>query len=362
MEDAVQTWTRWRRVAGRLALIGVLAVLYCAWMTGGSFRFPEIERFPNHLMLARAFASGRLDISESPRVDVVSVAGRRYFYFGPVPAAIRAPLEVLGIDPPTGLMVCLLTAAVVGLFAAVVRELAPEGESAWLRRLFVGVFAANGLTLFMAGLPSVHHESILWAVLFLLASLWAVLRARRVGAAPRLGWMVGAAAALAVGSRFSYLPAAALLVAGFVAMGNGKRAGRSLSTYLLPAAVPVVVMVGGLLLYNAARFHSPFDFGMAGSASRYQDYLRAGNFWRLDHVPYNLWDYLARPPEPSSRFPYLEATITMSEVTRRSATPRPPYHLVHVDELAVSVFLLLPLTGMALFAPGRLRRRSECSP
>lgn len=337
--------------------MAVCALLYCVWMTGGTFRFPEIERFPNHLMLARAFASGRLDISEAPRVDVASFAGRRYFYFGPVPAAIRTPLELLGIDPPTGLMVCLLAAAVVGLFAALVRELSPDRRFRWLERVFVASFAVNGLTLFMVGLPSVHHESILWAVLFLLVALLLLVRALRVGPRPRLGWLLGTAAALAVGSRFSYLPAAALVVTVAAVAGVRRSAGTFLRS-VVPAVTPLVLMLAALLLYNAARFRDPFEFGMARSASRYQDYLRAGNFWRLDHVPYNLWDYLARLPEPTSRFPYLEATITLSEVTRRTAVPRPPYRLLHVNELALSTFVLVPLTALLFFSPGRVRSRA----
>ncbi len=257
-----------RRVAGPMFLIGVLAVLYGAWMTGGSFRFQEIGLFPNHLMLARAFAAGRLYIAENPPVDVISTVRGRTVYFGPVPAVVRVPLELVGLDPPTGLMVCLVAAMVVGVFAALVYELAPAEEMRWLRRIFVVAFAANGLTLFMVLVPSVHHESILWAMLFLLGALWALMRALRRGLTSQLAWFAGATAALAVGSRFSYVFAAALLAAAVVAVAVRQGAGHVVTRYLVPAALPLMLVVGGLMMYNAARFESPFDFGLTRSVSR----------------------------------------------------------------------------------------------
>ncbi len=87
--------------------------------------------------------------------------------------------------------------------------------------------------------------------------------------------------------------------------------------------------------------------------------MRAGHYWRLDHMPFNLWDYAAHLPHAVPHFPYLEPAVTMSEVTRTSATPMPPYHLVHVNELAMSVFVVVPVTALLFFSLGRLRREVD---
>jgi hypothetical protein len=332
------------RHSTRLGLLVGATLLYSAWMTGCTFRFSEIERFPNHQMLARAFAHGRLDIAEQPRVDVVLYEGRRYLYFGPVPAALRTPLAAVGIAIPTGLMVSLLCAVLCLVFAAAVRELdagdPDRGPPKWP---FVMLFALCGPTLFMAVLPSVHHEAILWAALFLLLATVGVLRSFRTGASVRGAAAVGVASALAVGSRVSYLVPACLLI-GVLLVIAWKNGSPRLRIRVAAATVaPLLAMLAALAAYNLERFGCATEFGLRHLTSRYQDYIRDGHFWRLDHVPYNLWDYLGRPPQPRPDFPFLEATISMDEVTRRTATPRPPYRLVHVNELAVSVFAVVPM-------------------
>jgi hypothetical protein len=345
-----------RRHLGLLGFVTGTVVLYSAWMTGCTFSFGEIERFPNHQMLARAFADGRTWISEQPRVDVVLFEGKTYLYFGPVPSALRTPLALLGVDVPTGLMVVLLGTAVGLVFVLILRELAPrDGPHRTLRRGFAALIAGNGITLFMVALPSVHHEAILWAALSLLVATLGVLRTWRTGPTLTVAAAVGVAAAAAVGSRISYLLPCLVLIGAFVAAAYSRCTSRQRVRVISVAVAPLVMVVALLAAYNSARFGSATDFGLDHLTSRYQDYIREGHFWRLDHVPYNLWDYLGRPPQVRDEFPFLEATISMQEVTRRTATPQQPYRLLHVNELAVSVFIVLPVLVLVLPALGLCR-------
>lgn len=340
---------RLRVPSSRIALFVGAAVFYSAWMTGFTFRFTEIDRLPNHQMLARAFARGRTDIAEQPRVDVVLHEGRRYLYFGPVPAAVRTPLAMLGIAIPTGAMVALLCAGLCVAFTAALRELAAAGAMrgvpVWP---FAVLFPLCGPTLFMAALPSVHHEAILWAALFLLLATVGVLRSLRTGITARGAAAVGIGAALAVGSRATYLLPAGLLV-GMLVVHAWRQCPRDRRARLtVIAATPLLGMLAALAAYNLARFGSASEFGLRDLTSRYQDYVREGHFWRLDHVPYNLWDYLVRLPEGRPDFPFLEATIASDEVTRRTAWPRSPYRLLHLNELVVSVFVLVPMALLSI--------------
>jgi len=324
-------------------------------MTGCTFSFQEVERFPNYQMLARAFAGGRLSIEEQPRVDVAVHEGKRYLYHGPVPAAIRAPLAALGIRIPTGLMVALLCAAFCLVFWLVCEAAAPadrpDDRMIWA---FTALCAGNGLMLFMSVLPSIHHEAILWAALWLMLAVLGVLRTWRRGPTIGRGVWIGSTAGLAVGCRVSYLLPGLIVVGVFCWTAYRKRR----PTAVVAAAAPLLVT--GLLLagYNEARFSSPTEFGVNHLASTYQDYIRDGHFWRLDHVPYNLWDNLCRLPDLGSRFPFLETGITLQEVSQRSATAAAPYRLIHVNELTTSLLILVPALWLAA---GLLRCRGDAS-
>jgi hypothetical protein len=334
----VITWVRER--LGLIGLVAAATVMYSAWMTGGTFRFSEVERFPNHRMLASAFADGRLWIEEQPRVDVAHFEGKRYLYFGPVPAAIRTPLTMLGIRVPTGLMVALLCTAFCAVFLFCLRSLAPRDGP--LIAAFTALCAGNGLMLFMSVLPSVHHESILWAGLFLLLGVLGVLDTWRRGPTVRRGLWVGIAAGLAAGCRVSYLPPGLVVIGAFCVAAYGARRSQRFLLVTAAAVAPLLTVGALLAAYNVARFGSPTEFGVNHLTSNYQDYIREGNFWRLDHVPYNLWDNLCRLPGLRGDLPYLESGITLQEVSQKSATPSEPFRLIHVNELVTSVFIVIP--------------------
>jgi hypothetical protein len=96
-----------------------------------------------------------------------------------------------------------------------------------------------------------------------------------------------------------------------------------------------------LLAYNYARFGSLTEFGMKYAASFfYWEYLLQGNFFRYDHIPYNLWSYLFCIPQGDPHFPYVKLPFYILKVESVSGMP---YLLVHVNELCSSLFCFLPV-------------------
>jgi len=79
----------------------------------------------------------------------------------------------------------------------------------------------------------------------------------------------------------------------------------------------------------------------------YLDYFKAGHYFRYDHVPYNLWSYFFRLPEFKLHWPHLELPFYLLKV---QSVQSDPYFLFHVNELSVSVILLMPVLVLCLCA------------
>jgi len=108
--------------------------------------------------------------------------------------------------------------------------------------------------------------------------------------------------------------------------------------------LPLLAGVGGLMLYNHARFGSYTDFGAA-----YQMTVSDINANKLElHLlPFGLFYYLALPPSLMHRFPFMGLTSYNLD------------NLTHYFYLDASVgALYMPMLLMAvLLLPGALRRR-----
>jgi hypothetical protein len=157
------------------------------------------------------------------------------------------------------------------------------------------------------------------------------------------GLIIGLSLALALGSRFSYILTVAFLSAFLfrgIWLGGGQ--GRATKS-LVPFAIILGTVTSGLVLllaYNFTRFSSLTEFGMKYATSMYWEYLRQGNFFRYDHIPYNLWSYIFYIPEGDSHFPYVKLPFYILKVESVSGLP---YSLLHVNELCASVFCFLPV-------------------
>ncbi len=346
-----------------LLLYVIVCIFYVLWMTAGTFVFSECEVWPNYNSLARAFASGQLFLDDHGLEDFVWHNGRAYMYQGPMPAVFRLPVVVLldkGI--PTGLMVALFCAGVVLLFALTLDQLTgtePDFFHSPLKMLYTVTLACSGFTLVMVTVPSFHHEAIASAMFFLMGSIYLSLRAKNNGYQLTVAGaiLLGCSMAFCLASRTSYAPSLAIvgvwLALGWWRAHKGDPLLRAFTPLGIAGGIATLSLIC-LLFYNKARFGAFFDFGMKYQASiAYQEYFLQGNYFRYDHLPYNLWHMFFRLPAVIAEFPFLQLPAYLLKVQSAALMP---YQLINSNELAVSIFSLMPITVLFVFPTIQLLR------
>ncbi|MEK7996613.1 MAG: hypothetical protein AAB403_22655 [Planctomycetota bacterium] len=170
---------------------GVLLVLgiFSWFATYGTFRFFEPESFGQFYdAQASSFLQGRVDVPpESLGAEALVRNGKYYGYFGPTPALLRLPLNLLlpGFDGRWSRF-SLLVASLVTLITAYLLILqvenllggaASRGAAAGLARLVFIVTAGLGSTnLFLASRSFAYHEASMWAAAFAMLSFYLGMR------------------------------------------------------------------------------------------------------------------------------------------------------------------------------------------
>jgi tetratricopeptide (TPR) repeat protein len=248
-------------------------------------------------------------------LDLSYYKGRVFLYFGVTPALLLFwPYAVL-----TGRY--LFHREAVTIFCAIGFLVSVGLSRALWRRYFaeasVWAVAACALALGLAtGLPGLLSQPDVYEVaiscgymltMVALAGVWCALHeTERKGR-----WLVMASVAygLAVGARPSLLFGAVILLVPVVQAWRERlvastRHERRRVGGLLAAAMGPIMLIGlGLMLYNARRFDSPFEFGqhyiLAGEPPRRQ-YFSLGYLW------FNLRVYFLGPARFSAHFPFVQ--------------------------------------------------------
>jgi tetratricopeptide (TPR) repeat protein len=301
-------------------------------------------------------ANGVLYQSPSYRLlDLSYYKGRLFLYFGVTPALILFwPCVVLTghyvFQSQAVTIFCAIGfLAGVGLLRALWRRYFAE-VSAWV---VVGCALALGLG---TGVPVLLSRSDVNEVaiscgymltMLALAAIWCALHEPR----RRSGWLAVASVAygLAVGARPTLLFGAVILLVP-VAQSWRERWPESLprSMWLsgLTAAMGPIVLIGlGLMLYNARRFGSPFEFGvryqLAPAPAGHTQYFSPRFIW------FNLRVYFLEPERWSFRFPFVHEIAVPPAPAGYGAVEGPFGILTNV-----------PLVWLALAAPLAWRRRT----
>ena len=274
--------------------------------------------------------------------DLSYYRGRFYLYFGPTPALVLfwpwAALTGRYLFHSTAVLVFCLTAffAAAGLLLELRRRCFPE--------VGPGVATAGILAVGLASsMPILLQRGEFWEVPIACASaltllaLAAVWRALVVTVHPRL-WLAAASVAygLAVGARPSVLFGAVILLIPLLVEWKGPRQ--------FAAAVGPAALCGlGLMLYNARRFGSPFEFGwhyqLAAVRQGTVQPFGFGYLWQ------NLPVYLLRPAELMRNFPFVRAGSVL------------PLPAGQPEVEAFGILTTLPIVWLALAAPLAWRER-----
>ena len=363
-----------------LVVLGVLAVVACFYVWTATSSANPIEfgggKTDYYNLQSDAFLHGQLSLLVQPAKKLLALPdpydpaanagfrlydmslyhGRYYLPWGPTPAlTLFIPFRALGLgDMPENLAVVLFSLGgllfSVLLLRLLLRRFLP-GTPAWLEVVAVVGLALSNVAPFVLRRPAVYEVAISAGYFFVFAGLYLLARGTLVEkpSLPRL-----ALGSLCLGLAGGCRPHL-LLAGGAVAVCWWWLAWRKdRATRLRLAAVlggPLLVCVAALLVYNAARFHSPTEFGQTYQLAGIE--VRKKQTFELGYVVPGLYYYLLAPARLTLNFPYFQL-------------PPPPAYPGHVPAgydgvevtggLLPNVPILIFLLGVLPFVlSGRLR-------
>ena len=314
-----------------LYLLAFGGVVFLYWFTSTAGELKNLRQATSFYDdQANAFLKGQLHLEAAPHPDLLkaenpydrkhialwnsdmTLYGKHYYtYWGPLPALILAALK-LARDTRASIGDAWISFSFAVLFAAVGLWLVETS----LRRFFprvpfvlrylsaIGFVLVNPTTHLIAA-GGTYQTAIIGAQTFWVLGLAfasnAVWRSRYGHRTRLLLLAAGTAFAFAISCRLTAafgLPIVLLATVSMTAYVTRERWKRWLQDALW-LGTPVGLAAVGLLIYNKLRFESFFEFG-----TRIQ--LAA---WPIRFSPRyiiaNLFNYWARPPEWSCRFPYI---------------------------------------------------------
>ena len=280
--------------------------------------------------------------------DLSYYKGRFYLYFGVVPALILfwpyVALTGQYLFHRQAVMIFCTTGflASVGLLRALWRRYFAEVSGWVVAACALALGLATGVTMLLSQ-SDVYEVAISCGYMLTMLALGAIWRA--LHESERRGrWLAAASVAygLAVGARPSLVFGAVILLVP-VAQAWCER--RQVWAAWLAATGPIVLIGLGLMLYNAQRFGSPFDFGQ-----HYQLNFRERVITQQNFSPRYLWFnfrvYFLEPARWSARFPFVHE-IAIPPVPGGHGGVNKPF----------GILTNIPLVWLALAAPLAWRNR-----
>jgi hypothetical protein len=262
-----------------LVALAVLIVYIGTTRLTGRTTTPQVAYFDR---LAAAFLDGRLYLEDPPGdSDLTLHDGRWYVPFPPLAAVLMLPwVAAFGVEGTNTVVFSIIFGTInVVVLARIFDALARRG---WIELGVGGRYWL--LALFAFG--CVHWQVAL--------AVWAAITTRSP-------WLAGVALAVALWGRPNVIFTWPLLL-GIAAQQLRDAAGHidrpRLITWAWCSTAPLAVSIAGLMTYNYARFHDPFDFGYATQnvSAAVRGDLARGQF-HVYHLPRNLHTMLMGPPE-----------------------------------------------------------------
>lgn len=328
----------WQRLLTLLLTVAVSVLL--VWTVMGKWEFPAIgsEQSDYYNRLWRGFERGTLALDLPVPVGLTKLAepwdprqrpeglqvppdvsyanGNFYLYFGVAPVVtLFGPFKLLTgqeLPFPYGLAVFILAAfwLLSALWLRVVHDHFPA--AGWVTRL--GGVLAFGL---LGGLPILARRANFWElpiaagqcfIALMLGCAYGALRSSRPA-----WWLAGAGLCLglAVGSRPTLAVAGLALVVLVLVLaerkapfGKGKNAWFGVVVARAwPGLAPLAVCMGALGAYNAARFGSPFEFGLNYQLTSV--YEAKAQHFSPTYAGFNFRAYFWAWPDWDRYFPFL---------------------------------------------------------
>jgi hypothetical protein len=312
----VQT-TEGNRTPNLLPVTLVLsAALWIFTMTGGQQIFVQEVLGSAYDSQAEHFLRGDVGVDAAASAhETMIINGKIRMYFGPFPALLRIPLNLIY---PAGhgkwSRISGFCAGVIALFAfaglvKTALRSSPLSSQArnWMGNACVIGFALGSPLLLLLGNLSIYDEAIIWGLACSLAALYFGCRSRTAeGAAltrSLLAFSFCAGAALLSRATFG---APFVLIAPLLAIRLLHRQPiRNLAALFLPLGAALVFY----LFLSCARFGDFSGMNMRYSINPVQrDFAVKHGLFRIERVPYSFADYFVlRSPKLQSEAPFLKA-------------------------------------------------------
>lgn len=263
---------------------------------------------------AEHFLRGDVDVDGAAiQHEAMIVSGKTRMYFGPFPAFLRLPLNLVypaGRGRWSRISVFCAAMVALGAFAgltrhALAKSLSNETARAWLTAIcLIGFAFASPLLLFL-GEPSIYNEAVIWGLAGSIAALFFAYRSRETTGARQtqnfFAFSLSAGTALLARLTFG-VP---LLVVAALLIPRSPPRARNLLALLLPLAAAVSFHV----LLSYARFGSivgvNYDYYIN---STHRDFARSHGILNLARVPPALAHYFSRrPPSLQKKAPFFLA-------------------------------------------------------
>jgi hypothetical protein len=249
------------------------------------------------------------------RPEAMIVDGKVCMYFGPFPAFLRMPLNLVY---PAGRgmwsRISGFGAGVIALFAfaglvaeALRSSPISKRSRAWIGNVCVVGFALASPLLFLLGSLSIYNEAIVWGLAASLAALFFAYRCCSGDAPERTRWLVGFSfcAGAALLSRVTF-GAPLLLIAAMLAwrLLRERRIAR-FSALLLPLGAALVFH----LLFSYVKFGTFSGVNLDHYINPvHREFARAHGMLNLNRIPFGMADYFGwRLPAAQATPPFLIA-------------------------------------------------------
>lgn len=282
----------------RAAFMVFLGVLAAYLIAARKLDLTRPIGFHHQIAQADAFLHGRLHLEEfPPKEELVHFEGRAYVAAPPGPALILLPFVLVAgphFNPlPLHMAAGALSAALI--WAA----LRARGVSTAKCHLLALGVAFGTVLWWCTRQPGMWHTAHVLSFLLLSLALW-VTHAR--SNAFLAGLLVGGSALCRQLTLFAFPFFLYRLIQDHRQSGRGQ-GGRPAATFSLGLALPVL----GYLLFNWARFGSPFETGyqflylQSPGLERFQQF----GLFHPHYLPENLYTLLFAAPRLAMDFPYL---------------------------------------------------------
>jgi hypothetical protein len=311
-----------------LASVPYLWVLWDLW-TGKVTGLRGVQPDNFYELQARAMFAGHLWVQkDSLGIEGFFHGGHTFTYFGIWPSIIRMPIMAVSnnfdgkMTAPSLLVAWLVAAVFTSLLTWRIRILV-RGDAALGRAeaasygALIAAVLAGSVIIFIAAYPSTYDEDFAWSVALVVGTLFALLgmveRPTAMGAVAT-GLLILAASLNRSPTGYACI-IAALLVAGWFALGKGGQDQRRWAWWLAAAGI-VPLLANCAVTY--AKFGLPFGLPMADQVwahiNAHRRYFLAANHGKafsFDFIPSTMWAYVNPSAiRFSSLFPFIAAPAT----------------------------------------------------